>query len=99
VSESAAAARDTAFAAVALLRCRDRMTALLNAVAEPRRSELARAVAQHEQFDDAHLKQILARVIRHQHETVRESAAQVLGGAIARAPRVVRVWLAQEAER
>jgi hypothetical protein len=45
------------------------------------------------------LKQILARAIRHQHETVRESAALPLSGAIARAPRVVRVWLAQEAQQ
>lgn len=93
------AARDTAFAAIALLRCRDRLPALIETIAEPRRSELALAVAQHEHFDEAHLKQILARVTRVEHTAVRETAARVPGNAIGRVPRVVRIWLAQETEQ
>lgn len=93
------AARDTAFATIALLRCRDRLPALIETIAEPRRSELARAVAQHERFDEAHLKQILARVFRHEHAALRETSAQVRSDAIGRIPRVVRMWLAQETEQ
>jgi hypothetical protein len=95
VSETAAE-RNTAFAALALLRCRDRVSRLIDAVAEPRRSELAQAVAEHEHFDDARLKQILAQVIRREHADIREATAQVLGAAMIRAPRVVRKWIAQE---
>ena len=97
MSESpASAARDTVFATAALLRFRERLAPLLDTVAEPRRTALARAIAQHEALDEQQLKQILARVIRREHEEVREAAAQILGSAIARAPRVVRMWLAQE---
>jgi hypothetical protein len=38
-------------------------------------------------------------VTRREHARTRERAAQVLGNAIARAPRVVRIWLAQEMEQ
>ena len=99
MSESTAAARNTLFAAIALLRCRERLPRLLEAVAEPRRSELARAIAQHEHLDEPNLKQVLVQVTRREHARTRERAAQVLGNAIARAPRVVRIWLAQEMEQ
>jgi len=99
VSESPVAARHTIFAAMALLRGRERLAPLLEAVAEPRRSELARAVAQHEQLDDTRLKQALAEVIRREHAAVRDTAAQLLGSSIVRVPRVVRLWLAREAEQ
>jgi hypothetical protein len=72
---------------------------LLEAVAEPRRSELARAIAQHDHLDDPHLKQILAHVTRRERASTRERAAQLLGSAIVQAPRVVRIWLAQETEQ
>jgi formate dehydrogenase maturation protein FdhE len=98
VSESPAAARNTSFAAIALLRCRERLARLLEAVSEPRRSEFARAIAQNEHLDEQQLKQILAQVMRRERATTRESSAQVLGSAIARAPRVVRIWLARETE-
>jgi hypothetical protein len=93
------AARDTAFAAIALLRCRDRLPALIETITEPRRIELARAVAQHERFDEAHLRQILGRVIRAEHTAVRDTVARVAGDAVGRVPRVVRIWLAQETEQ
>jgi hypothetical protein len=99
VSESPAAARNTSFTAIALLRCRERLAPLLEAVAEPRRSELARAIAQHEHLDEPNLKQILVQVIRREHARTRERAVQVLGNAIVRAPRVVRIWLAQGTEQ
>jgi hypothetical protein len=87
------------FAAIALLRCRERLARLLEAIAEPRRSELARAIAQHEHLDEPHLKQILAQVIRREHASAREKAAQMLGSAVVRAPRVVRIWLTQESKQ
>ena len=99
MSESPAQERNTSFAAIALLRCRERLARLLEAIAEPRRSELARAIAQHEHLDEPHLKQILAQVTKRERARTRERAAQVLGSAIVRAPRVVRIWLAQETEQ
>lgn len=99
MSESPAADRDTIFAAIALLRGRERLARLLDTIAEPRRSELARSVAQHEHLDDAHLKQTLVQMIRREQSAVRETAIQVLGSAIARTPRVVRRWLTQEAQQ
>ena len=99
MSEPPAAGRNTSFAAITLLRCRDRFARLLEAIAEPRRSELARAIAQHEHLDEPHLKQILAQVIRREHASAREKAAQMLGSAVVRAPRVVRIWLTQESKQ
>ena len=99
MSEPPAAGRNTSFAAITLLRCRDRFARLLEAIAEPRRSELAQAIAQHEHLDEPHLKQVLAQVIRREHASTREKAAQVLGSAIVRAPRAVRIGLAQETEQ
>jgi len=99
VSESPAPARDTAFAAVALLRCRNRLAPVLDAVAEPRRSELARAIAELEPLDDARLKQALTEKVRRLDEALRIDIGQTLGCAMARAPRVVREWIAQRMDR
>jgi hypothetical protein len=99
VSESPAQERNTSFAAIALLRCRERLAQLLDAIAEPRRSELAQAISQHEHLDEPRLKQILAQVIRREHAGVRDSVGRVMGSAMVRAPRVVRIWLAQETEQ
>jgi hypothetical protein len=97
VSDLPETARDTVFTTVALLRCRDHLALMLDAITEPRRGELARAIAEHEHFDDAHLRLRLAQVVRREHAAIRETVVEVLGGSIAEVPRVVRMWLAQEA--
>jgi hypothetical protein len=84
---------------VALLRCRDRLALALDAVAEPRRSELARAIAELESFNDARLKQTLTEKIRRQNEALREVMGQTLNSAMAKAPRVVREWIAHRMDQ
>jgi hypothetical protein len=90
---------DAAFAALALLRCRARLAGVLDAVAEPRRSELAAAVAELEGLDDVRLKQTLAQAIRRDDEALREAVGRVLGAKASRAPRIVRQWVARGVAR
>jgi hypothetical protein len=85
------------FAALALLRCRDRLARVLDAVAEPRRGELAAALAELEELDDARLKETLAEIIRREDEALFEVVARSMGGEIAKAPRLVRQWIARGA--
>jgi hypothetical protein len=99
VPEPVASGREMAFAALALLRCRDRMAAVLAAVAEPRRSELAAALAELERSDEAHLKLTLANIIRREDEALLQNVARSLGDQMPKAPRVVRQWLARGARR
>jgi hypothetical protein len=84
---------------VALLRCRDRLTALLDAVAEPRRTSLAAALGEFEGLDDARLKQILADIVQSQDQALVDVAARLLGRDIAKAPRVIRLWVARGAKQ
>jgi hypothetical protein len=48
-----------------------------------------------EDFDEGQLKQTLIRAVRSEDERLREHTVRVLGGAINRAPRVVREWITQ----
>jgi hypothetical protein len=91
--------RDTAFAALALLRCRDRIGPLLNTVVEPRRSEVGAAVSKLEGLDDAQLKQVLAEMIRREDEALRDAVAQVLGTGSTRVSRTMRKWVARSVAR
>ena len=84
-----------AFAALALLRCRDRMGPVLDAIAEPRRLDVARAVAELDGLDDYHLKHVLAEVVRREERTLREATALFLGAASQNAPRTIRKWAAR----
>ena len=87
--------KDTGFAALALLRCRDRIAPLLDAVAEPRRSELAEAIDTLEGFDDARVKQLLADIIRREDAELKDAAARVLGPGAAGVPRAIWRWAAR----
>lgn len=86
-------ARDGAFSALALLRCRDRLGQILGAVAEPRRSELENALASFAAFDEIRLKDVLAQLIRHEVRAQTDAAARALGAAAPRAPRALQRWL------
>jgi hypothetical protein len=88
--------RDTAFAVLALLRCRDRLEQVLDAVAEPRRSELARIIGESED-DETHLKHMLAEVIRREDTALRDAVAHALGAT--RASRVIQKWVARGSRR
>ena len=90
-----APARDTAFAALALLRCRARIGPILETVADPRRIEIARAVAELDGLDDAHLKQVLAEVVRREDAALRDAAERALGAGSAEAPRAILKWVAR----
>jgi hypothetical protein len=87
------------FAALALLRCRDRLKTLLDAVAEPRRASLAAALGEFDGLDDARLKQILADIVQREDQVLVDVVARSLGRDIAKAPRVVRIWVARGAKR
>jgi hypothetical protein len=67
---------------------------VLNAVAEPRRSELVRALGEFDGRDEADLKQLLARVIRREDAALRDAAWDA--GA-AGASRPIRRWIARAA--
>jgi hypothetical protein len=87
--------RDTVFAALALLRCRDRVAPLLDAAAEPRRSELAEAIDALEGLDDSRLKQLLADVIRREDAELKDEVMRLLGPGAAGVPRAVWRWAAR----
>jgi hypothetical protein len=87
--------RDAAFAALALLRCRRRIGTLIDALAEPRRNELARAVRELDGFNDARLKETLADVVRSEGKALRIAAARELGNGGAKASRALRKWSAR----
>ena len=86
---------EQAFAALALLRCRDRIAPVLDAIAEPRRLDVARAVAELHGFDDYHLKHLLTEVVRREERTLGEARALFLGAASQNAPRTIRKWAAR----
>jgi len=90
---------DTAFAALALLRRRARLAAILETIAEPRRNEVARAITELGGFDDANLKKLLAEVVRSQDTELRDAASQILGADSAEVPRAVLKWAARDAMR
>jgi hypothetical protein len=84
---------------LALLRCRDRIAPLLDAVAEPRRAELTEAIDALEGFDDASLKLQLADVIRREDAALKDAAARLLGPAAASVPRAIWRWAARGVAR
>lgn len=73
-------ARDAAFAALALLRCRDRLEQVLSTIAEPRRSEIERAVGEFSGFDDDRIKHELAKTIRGEDEALEDSLVEASPG-------------------
>jgi hypothetical protein len=87
--------RDVAFAVLALLRCRDRIAPVLDAVAEPRRNELAKAIAEHEALDSTRLKQLLAELIRREDAELSDGAMRALGIASSQVPRAILRWIAR----
>jgi hypothetical protein len=93
------AGRDTAFAALILLRCRDRIGPILDTIAGPRRIEAARAVAELDGLDDAHLKHALQDVVRREDAELQDVAARTLGLRSAEVPRAIRKWVAQAVGR
>ena len=88
-------ARDAAWAALFLLRCRYRAERVLAAVAEKRRNELARALSEFEAFDDEHLKHALADAVKQEDATLSELVMQRLGPGAASASRGIRKFVAR----
>jgi hypothetical protein len=84
-----------ASAALALLRCRDRIGPLLQAISASRRLELARAVSELEGFDDAHLKRVLDEIVRGEAIALRDGVTLFLGAASEQAPRAIQKWAAR----
>jgi hypothetical protein len=82
--------RDVAFAALALLRSRDRVESILRALAEPRLHDLALVIGKFETLDAAHLKRILAETVRQEDAVLHDAAAQKLGAAVENASRAIR---------
>jgi hypothetical protein len=68
-------------------------------VAAPRRDEVARAIAELEGLDDAHLKNILGEVVRREDSVLRDAAARSLGSCSGEAPRAIRKLAALAAQR
>lgn len=88
-----------ASAALALLRCRDRIGPVLEALASPRRIEMARAVAELDGFDDAHLKHVLEEIVRREAIALNDAVALLLGAASEQAPRALQKWAARTVGR
>lgn len=93
-----ASARDTVFAALALLRCRDHIEQILGTICEPRRSELVWAVSELADVDDGQLRRLLIEVMRREDRALEDSVAQTLGSGV-QAPLAVRRWIARGLRR
>ena len=83
-------ARDTTFATLALLRCRERIPAILEAVAEGRREALACAVADLEALTDPRLKELLMRTVQQEDVRLRDQVARELGESATKVSKAVR---------
>jgi len=79
LAKTSVSARDTAFATLALLRCRDRLDQVLNSIAEPRRSELVHAVEEFDGWNETRMKLELGDVLRHQDSALKDAAFRALG--------------------
>jgi hypothetical protein len=99
VSKEVLTGRNTAFAALALLRCRGRIARMLETIAEPRRKQAAVAVAELDRIDDTDLKRLLVELIRREDAELRDAAMRALGSESTQAPRVVLRWLVRGAAR
>ena len=91
--------RDMAFAALGMLRCGGRLGRMLDAIAEPRRSEIAEAVAALDGFDEGRLRDVLAETVRREDAALQDAAARILGAGSAEAPRAVWKWVVRGAGR
>jgi len=86
-----------AFAALGLLRCRDRLEGILNAIAEPRQGAIRSAIAELDGVDEAGLKDALSETVRREDAALREGVAKLLGSAAAETPRAIWKWAARGA--
>jgi hypothetical protein len=91
--------RDGAFAALALLRCRDRLDQVLDSIAEPRRSELVRAVEEFDGWNETRMKHALAELLRHQDSALKDAAFRALGAGGVGASRAIRRWITRGIEQ
>jgi hypothetical protein len=82
-----------------MLRCRDRLESILDTIPEPRRGEVANAIAEVDSFDDARLKDMLAETVRREDAALRDAVARILGAGSADAPRAIWKWVARGAGR
>jgi hypothetical protein len=89
------AGRDRAFAALGLLRCRNRIGRVLNTIAEPRRTEIAAAIAELEGIDDAGLKQLITELIRREDAELGNAVMRALGLGPTQVPRTILRWIAR----
>ena len=87
--------RDMAFAALGMLRCRERLDAIVNTIPEPRRTEVAGVIAELDGFDDRRLRDVLAETIRGEDAALRDAAARILGAGSSAAPRAIWKWVAR----
>ena len=83
-------ARDTTFATLALLRCREGIPAILEAVAEGRREALACALADLEALTDPHLKELLTRTVHQEDVRIGDLVARELGEGATKVSKTVR---------
>ena len=90
-----ASGRDMAFAALAMLRCRERIGAIVNTIPELRRSEVAGVIAELDGFDEGRLKDVLAETMRREDTALRDRAARIQGTGSADAPRAIWKWVAR----
>ena len=99
MAKAPASGRDKAFAALALLRCRDRLHQVLDSIPEPRRSELVRAVEEFDGWNETRMKHELAEVLRHQDSALKDTACRTLGAGGVGASRAIRRWIARGIEQ
>jgi hypothetical protein len=99
VDSEAPPPRDIAFAALGMLRCRDRLQQVLDTIPEPRRSEVASAIGQLDGVDTGRLKDMLAETVRREDAALRDAVTRTLGAGSAEAPRAIWRWVARGAGR
>jgi hypothetical protein len=92
-------ARNAAFAALALWRCRDRVSRILNTIAEPRRIELEEAIRSFTGLDSSGIKDALTEVVRREDALLEAAVARDLGRGAAHASRPLRRWIARRERR
>jgi hypothetical protein len=79
---------------LALLRCRNRLEQILEIIAEPRRSELARVLSELDDRDDTDLRQMLGEMLGREDAVLRDAVARALRPG-AEAPRPINRWIAR----
>ncbi|HEY7210470.1 MAG TPA: hypothetical protein VH477_09385 [Bryobacteraceae bacterium] len=87
--------RNAAFAALMLLRCRDRVERILATLPESRRNAVTQALSEFESLSEQNLKRALAAAVEREDAVLDEFIRRQLGAGAANASRGIRRFVAR----